>query len=163
MAERFGDFDSFARAQLTEIYSAAILANTLQFRATTLESGILINDGSGQFVFQALPRLAQIAPAFGAVFADVDGDEHLDLYIVQNFFGPERETGHMDGGVGLLLMGDGKGNFHPVWPDRSGLVVPGDATDVAAVDLDGNGSVDFVVGVNDEVPKLFLNQGVSKP
>ena len=33
----------------------------------------------------------------------------------------------MDGGLSLLLKGQGDGTFRCVWPDRSGLVVPGDA------------------------------------
>jgi len=158
LAKRFTDFDSFARASLSEIYPTAQLAKAHQFRGNTLESGILTNDGRGQLTFRPLSRLAQIAPAFGAAFADADGDGNLDLYIVQNFFGPEPETGRMDGGVSLLLKGDGKGNFEPVWPNKSGLMVSGDATDVTAGDFDGNGSIDFVVGVNDSAPVLFLNQ-----
>ena len=158
LAARFNDFDSFARASLSEIYPAAQLERAHQFRANTLESGILVNDGLGQLTFRPLPRLAQIAPAFGAAFADVDSDGILDLYIVQNFFGPEPETGHMDGGVSLLLKGDGLGEFEPMWPNESGLIVSGDAKDVAADDFDGNGSVDFVVSVNDGNPLLFLNQ-----
>ena len=54
---------------------------------------------------------------------DVNGDGHLDLYLVQNFYGPQRETGRMDGGVSLLLLGDGRGAWQPVWPSESGLVV----------------------------------------
>jgi len=69
----------------------------------TLESGVLLNDGHGHFTFHPLPRIAQVAPSYGAALADVDGDGKLDLYLVQNFFGPQRETGRMDGGVSLLL------------------------------------------------------------
>jgi hypothetical protein len=36
-------------------------------------------------------------------------------------------TGRFDGGVSLLLRGDGHGHFTAVSPADSGLVVPGDA------------------------------------
>ena len=36
---------------------------------------------------------------------DRTGDEFTDLYLVQNFFGPQIETGQMDGGLSLLLTG----------------------------------------------------------
>jgi hypothetical protein len=50
----------------------------------TLESGVLTNGGTGHLAFQALPRLAQIAPAFGAALVDVNHDGCLVLYLVQN-------------------------------------------------------------------------------
>ena len=55
----------------------------------------------------------------------------------------------MDGGLSLLLTGHGDGTFTPVWPKRSGLVVPGDAKSIVVTDLDGDGWEDFLVGVND--------------
>jgi hypothetical protein len=78
-----------------------------------------------------LPRPAQLAPINGFVYADLDGDGKADLYCVGNFFGPEPTTGRFDGGVSLLLRGDGRGNFTPVLPAESGLVAPGDVRAVA--------------------------------
>ena len=37
-----------------------------------------------------------------------------------------------------------------MWPDRSGLIVPGDAKSLTATDLNGDVWPDFVVGVNDD-------------
>jgi hypothetical protein len=54
----------------------------------------------------------------------------------------------MDGGLSVLLLGDGAGGFKPVWPGRSGLVVPDDAKGLARLDLNADGADDFVVGVN---------------
>jgi len=61
----------------------------------------------------------------------------------------------MDGGVSLLLKGDGLGGFHPVWPNESGLVVPGDARGIALTDLNGDARPDIVVTVNDAELKAF--------
>ena len=116
--------------------------------ATTLESGLLINDGGGRFEFRPLPRLAQIAPGFGVVLADINADGHQDIYMAQNFFAPQPETGHMDGGVSLLLEGAGSGDFKPVWPDQSGLVVYGDAKGLTTIDYSGDGRPDFFVAIN---------------
>ena len=113
------------------------------------------------WTFEALPRLAQISPGYGVVLTEVDGDGDLDLYMVQNFFGPQRETGRMDGGVSLLMLGNGDGTFEPVWPDRSGLLVPGDATALTATDLNGDGWTDFVVANNDGPAQAFVNRGRS--
>ncbi|MCP5110785.1 MAG: CRTAC1 family protein, partial [bacterium] len=104
--------------------------------------------GAPRFEFRPLPRLAQISPVFGLAFTEVDGDGRPDLYLVQNFFGPQRETGRMNGGVSLLLMNRESG-FEPVWPDKSGLIVPGDASSLSVTDLNADGLADFHIGIND--------------
>jgi hypothetical protein len=124
-----------------------------------LESGLLVNDGEGRFSFRPLPRLAQIAPGFGASLTDINGDANLDLYMVQNALNWAPDTGHLDGGVSLLLAGRGDGTFTPVWPDRSGLVVGGDATALTVADLNGDPWPDFLVAVNDGPVQAFVNNG----
>ena len=92
---------SFAMASLEEIYSSESLNESSRYSAKTLQSATLMNDGTGVFEFQSLPRLAQAAPGFGVVVTEVDGDGYPDIYMVQNFFSPQAETGRMDGGLSL--------------------------------------------------------------
>ena len=159
LKDRFPTFKSFALASLNDIYAAPTLESAQRFEVDTLESGVLINDGRGRFDFRPLPRLAQVAPGFGVVLTEVDGDGDTDLYLVQNFFSPQPETGRMDGGMSLLLLGGGDGTFRPVGPDRSGLVVTGDAKGLACTDLNRDGWADFVATVNDNEPAMFLSRG----
>ena len=63
----------------------------------------------------------------------------------------------MDGGVSLLLVGDGKGGFEPLWPNRSGIVVPGDARKVQVVDLNGDAKPDLVFAVQNGTWRAFRN------
>ena len=150
LADKFTTYTDFALAGLKDIYEPKCLDDSHRFEANTLESGILINDGVGGFTFTPLPRLAQLAPSFGLAFADADNDGNTDLYVVQNFYGPQPETGRMAGGVRLLLRGTGNGTFRPIAPSKSGLVVSGDAKSLTTADINGDGKLDFVVGVNDD-------------
>ena len=158
VTKQFPSFHEFAVASLAEIYTPRCLKESQRFAANSFESGLLINDGTGRFTFQPFPRLAQISPVYGTVLTDVDGDGLTDIYLVQNFFAHQRETGRMDGGVSLLLTGNGEGVFDPVWPDRSGLVVAGDAKASTSTDLNGDGWVDFVVAVNNGRVLTFENR-----
>ena len=157
LAEEFPTYDAFARASVEELFPRG-LDGALRLEANTFESGVFVNDGRGAFEFAPLPRLAQISPGFGAVVSDVDGDGAADLYVVQNAFDPRHETGRFDGGLSLLLEGNGDGTFEPVWPDDSGLIVPGDAKGLTRADVDGDGAADFVVGINDGEVMTFLNR-----
>lgn len=160
--EKLPTYHEFAISSLTDIYTPAGLDSADRYEVNWLESCLLVNtgveDGVPRFEFRKLPRIAQASPVFGSTLTDVDGDGNLDLYLVQNFHGPQRETGNMDGGVSLLMKGDGAGNFQPVWPDRSGLLVGGDAKALAVTDLDQDQRPDFVVSINNGRPLGFLNR-----
>ena len=152
---RLPTFHSFAIKSLESIYSQSRLDKSRRFEANTLASGIFMNDGGGRFSFVQLPRIAQAFPVSGIAIHDFTNDDRLDIYIVGNSGSPQRETGNMDGGVSLLLKGDGLGGFHPVWPHESGLVVPGDARGIALTDLNGDSKLDVIVTVNDAELKAF--------
>jgi hypothetical protein len=155
---KFDSFKSFATATLDEVYASSRLEQAVRLEANTLESGVFMNNGAGRFSFKPLPRLAQAAPGFGVVTLDVDGDGNLDIYMVQNSFSPQPETGHFDGSMSLLLRGSGNGEFNPVWPSESGLIVPGDAKPVGVVDLNSDGRPDVIVGVNGGNVLYFVNR-----
>ena len=157
LTKKFKTYHNFASSSLTELYTDPKLAGATRFEATTLETGMLINDGRGRFVFKPLPRLAQVAPAFGVALADLDGDSHLDCVLAQNFFSPQRETGRMDGGQSLVMQGDGCGNFTGLLPPSSGVSVPGDAKCVTIADLNADAWPDLIFGVNNDELKVFEN------
>ncbi len=150
-------FRDFAGSTLEDIFGKG-LPEAEVWTATHLESGVLLNQG-GTFEYRALPRLAQASPGYGAAIADLDGDGRADVVIAQNFFGREPETGHWDGGLGLLLRGDGAGGLTPVWPAESGIVIDGPATGLALCDSDGDGRPDVAVTRNNARPLLFHNDG----
>jgi hypothetical protein len=166
---KFTSFQAFASASLQEIYTDECLNQSLHLSANCLESGVLLNEtssgGNPRFRFQPLPRLAQISPIFGLALADVDGDQNLDLYVVQNFFSPQRETGRMDGGVSLLMLGKGDGSFKPVAPRDSALIASDDAKSLCVVDLNRDGRPDFIVGNNNAAIRPFVStdQAIRNP
>jgi hypothetical protein len=83
----------------------------------------------------------------------------MDIFAVQNSYAPVPVIGRFDGGVGVLLRGDGQGNFTVVPPAESGLVVPGDAKALVTLDLDDDGQADFVTSRNQGSLLAFRNLG----
>lgn len=162
IATKFEKYHDFAIAGLSEIYSEPKLEHALRLEANELASGLLLNDGRANFTFLPLPQLAQVAPCFGLAFLDADADGKPDLYVSQNFYAPQRETGRMSGGLGALLLGNGDGTFREIWPEQSGIAVPGDARGVATIDLDADGWQDLAISQNSGNLQVFLNLGGKK-
>ncbi len=160
--QKLPTYHEFAISPLVAIYTDDGLDAADKYEANYLASCLLINTGSvegvPQFEFRKLPHVVQASPVFGSALIDVNGDGNLDLYVVQNFHSPQVETGNMDGGVSMLLTGDGTGYFSPVWPDRSGMVVGGDAKSLTVVDLNADQRPDFFVSVNNGRPVALLNK-----
>ena len=123
------------------------------------ENVLYRNIGDGTFENVSVSAgVADSRWATSCAFSDTDRDGFLDLYAVQNFSGPQRETGYMYGGVSQLMLGDGTGYFDPVPPEDSGLIVPGDATSLTVNDINNDGRADFFVGVNNGKYMSFINQ-----
>jgi hypothetical protein len=156
LRDKYTSYHDFALAKLTDLYTERRLSESHRFAATTLESGVLLNQGGLRFEFHPLPVLAQASPAFGVVVSEMNGDTAPDIYMVNNFFGPQPETGRMDGGLSLMLHGRGDGRFDPHWPVQSGLVVAADAKSLILADTDHDGLQEIIVGVNDAAPLCFV-------
>lgn len=150
--ERYIDYGN---SSVEKILGAAF-AKASVLEADTLSSMIFLNRGD-HFEAAALPRDAQLAPAMGISPADFDGDGNQDIFLAQNFFATTPETFRSDAGRGLLLRGDGKGNFGPVAGQESGLLIYGEQRGCAAADYDGDGRVDLAVSQNGNRTRLYRN------
>lgn len=162
LAKKFKTYHDFALAPLAEIYTQPKLEEAERFAAHELRSGILLNDGKGRFTYKPLPHEAQLSPVMGMVFGDFDSDGHLDLVLAENFYQPQFESGRYDGGVGLLLKGHGDGEFTPVHPAESGIFIPGDSREIAAIDLNADGHQELAVARNGAQALVFVNQSAAR-
>lgn len=158
LGEKFTTYRAFAAASLEEIYTPECLDDSYQCSANWLQSVVLLNDGSGTFQVKPLPVEAQLSPGFGVAVAEFTGDGVPDLFVAQNFFSPQPETGNMDGGLGCVLNGNGDGTFSAISPRESGVVIPGDAAAALAVQINGDHAPDLLVATNNGALHLLESQ-----
>ncbi|GAB2790926.1 VCBS repeat-containing protein [Rhabdobacter roseus] len=131
MRARFHTYDDFTKATFENLFSEQERKEALLLQANYLASVYIENKGNGQFELRALPTLAQLAPINGMIADDFDADGNLDVLLVANDFGNETSTGRYDAANGLLLKGDGQGNFQPLTHPTTGFYVPGNAKGLA--------------------------------
>src|SRR5205814_8344926 len=130
---RYPRYEDYARQTVSDIFSAADLKGAVFKQARTFATALARNNGDGSFTLVPLPREAQIAPVYGILASDIDGDGKLDLLLAGNFDGVKPDIGRMSAGYGLYLRGDGKGHFSPLREVESGFFVPGQARDIKRV------------------------------
>jgi hypothetical protein len=159
LSKRFPTYGAFAKASVEEIFGAEALATARKLTATELRSGVFLQQADGTFRFSPLPRAAQIAPINTIVARDLDGDGKLDLLCAGNNFGPEPNTGRFDGGLGLLLRGDGRGGWTPVPTCDSGISITGEARAAGSVNLPNTKTPAIAVVRSDGPVLLFTANG----
>ncbi len=122
-------------------------------QAHTFATSLARNNGDGSFTLVPLPLEAQLAPVYGILPGDFDGDGKTDLLLAGNFDGVKPEIGRMAASYGLFLKGDGAGNFAPVRASESGFLVPGQARDIQRIRT-RQGEL-YVVSRNNDRPLVF--------
>jgi hypothetical protein len=130
---RFPSHGAFADKGIQQLFTPAQLRDAQHYQVDTFASVYLHNEGSGVFAAMPLPNLAQIAPIKSILVRDLDGDGSLDLLVAGNLYAAEPNTPRADAANGLMLRGDGKGRFTPVWPRESGFLAPRDASGLAVL------------------------------
>ena len=134
--KRFATYRPFALAAMDQVLTPEQRNGALRLQADILQSCYLRNDGGGKFTMIPLPKEAQFSVLNGMVVDDFDEDGNLDVLINGNDYGTEVGTGRYDALNGLLLKGDGAGNFIPLSILQSGIYIPGNGK--ALVKLKGS-------------------------
>jgi hypothetical protein len=154
MRVKFQNYKSFAEATMDSVLTPDMRKGALRLKANMLQSCFIRNDGNGKFTMIPLPIEAQVSQLCGMTVDDFDGDGNLDVMINGNDYGTEVTTGRYDAFNGLMLKGDGKGNFKPLTILQSGVYLPGDGR--ALVKLRGaNGNYLLAASQNKDFMKVF--------
>ena len=155
LAERYPSYESFARVDKDALIQALPIKNRQILRVHTLDTGLLINDGEGHFMFRPLPPLAQLAPSFGALIQDVDGDGWQDVVLGQNATTRSPELGPSAAGMAMLLRGRGDGSFEPMPPTHSGLNAFQETRSLARIEMGDGPAQGLLFGINRRAPQAY--------
>ena len=164
--KNLGTYKKFAISSLSDIYTPNRLETSGKLEMTELRSMVFYNESSkGKVSFRsaALPRMAQLAPGFGVVLTELNGDSQPDLVIAQNFFSPQREVGRMSGSSGASILSalkDGTFEVHDTY--NTGVILTGDTKGVTVNEFNGDGIPDLSFTVNNGSVSTFLNTSRKK-
>lgn len=157
LKKKFARHAAYAKADMETIFSPSELASALQLEAKIFATTYFENRGNGTFAIKPLSNEAQLSPTNKILAADFTDDGNLDFLLAGNNYSADVESGPFDAGNGLLLLGDGKGNFVPVLSRDSGFSATKAATDLAALKL-ANGKELILVANNNDALQAFIKE-----
>ena len=161
IANKFPTYLAFGTSDLEQVYGKEALAKALHYQAYNMATSYLEND-NGNLKLSSLPNELQIAPTNAIASGDFDGDGNMDILTVGNQYPVEVETGRYDAHIGLMLKGNGKGNFTPVPVTQSGFFVEGDARRMQTILIGANKKPHFLVARNRDGLLLFEGKKASE-
>jgi hypothetical protein len=146
LRKKFLRYASYSNVSVADIFTPDQLTHATAFLANDMNSSVFINSGGGKFEEKKLPAEAQFFPVNGIQCMDVNKDGNMDILLAGNDYSTEVETGRNDAGIGLVLLGNGKGDFKPLPVTNTGFFVPGDVKALENITIQGKRS--FIAGKN---------------
>jgi hypothetical protein len=153
LKDKIKKYDVFASLELKEVYGEDQLKNALHYKTDTFASSYIENLGDGTFKVKPLPSLAQLSNINDMLIQDFNADGILDVLATENLYVSEIETPRNDAGTGLLLLGDGKGNFNVKRGAEIGFYTPNDAKQIIPITVKNKEGI--LVGNNNGVLQYF--------
>ncbi|MEJ2005657.1 MAG: VCBS repeat-containing protein, partial [Cyclobacteriaceae bacterium] len=145
--QRFDSYKEYGQTTIDQLLTPEEMEGALEVSTDYLHSSYIENLGNGKFNIRPLPLAAQVAPVNGINSGDFNNDGNLDVILIGNDYGNEVNMGQYDAMTGVLLLGDGKGNFSSVSVTESGFIVNGDAKALARI-VSGNGGEFYLASQN---------------
>jgi enediyne biosynthesis protein E4 len=152
--KKYPSYESYASQTINDIFPAKDLKDALVLKACVFASCTLENKGNNQFSLSPLPPIAQFSPIYAMQTGDYNQDGNPDLILAGNFFGTRIRFGEYDANKGLLLTGNGKGDFAVMNDMQSGFYIHGEVRDIADVKR-ASGKNILVFALNNDSVRLY--------
>lgn len=154
LKKKFLHYKDYRDVKLEDIITPLQKGNSALMKVEEFRSVILEYD-SGKFKLTPLPMEAQYFPVYGIKSTDLNGDGNLDVLLTGNLSATQPDFGSYDAGVGLILIGDGKGDFRSMSPNQSGFVTLGEGRDIAIIKEANSSAPIYLVSRNNQTLLTF--------
>jgi enediyne biosynthesis protein E4 len=148
-------YEKYGTATVEDIFTKSAVASAARLDAKTFKTTYFENDGKGNFTAKSLPYEAQMAPVKNILSDDFNKDGNSDILLIGNDSSAETETGVYDAFNGVLLLGNGKGNFTFAKNKDIGLWASHEARDIKKLQL-ANGSFIYLVANNNAELQILV-------
>jgi hypothetical protein len=146
---RFPDYKSYADAGLHDIFTPEELRGAKKLSANCFSTSLFLSNSQHKLKSVTLPLEAQYAPVHAMNVLDYNHDGKIDVLLAGNQNQARLRFGKADANYGVLLQGNGQGNFTYVPQTKSGLQLKGDVRSILSLNNL------LLVGVNQQPVKAY--------
>lgn len=132
---RFNSYKSYAGATLQDVFTAEEISLAKHHTANHMLTTLFLSKEENGYQEFNLPAQAQYAPVFTITKIDYNKDGNEDLLLCGNITQTKIKTGKFDANYGVLLRGNGQGEFTYINQIQSGFKLQGDVRSV--IELNG--------------------------
>ncbi|MEA5140832.1 VCBS repeat-containing protein [Arcicella rigui] len=147
--KKFINYESYADATLNDIFDSSELDGAEKLLANDFKTSYFSMDAQGKFIEKSLPLEVQFAPIHAIQVMDFNNDGVKDLILAGNQNITRLKMGKYDANYGVVLQGNGKGEFTYIPQKKSGLQLKGDVRSVILVNRN------LIFGINQSVLKVY--------
>jgi enediyne biosynthesis protein E4 len=152
LRQKFPTYTSYSNTTLQDIINEDQLKSAKKLEADHFETTYFEND-KGVFKAKKLPLEANFLPVYAIATGDFNHDGKQDIILGGNTDHARIKIGKIDAGYGMMLKGDGKGNFTYVPQLESGLAVKGCIRDIIKTGDKKNEKLIFTI--NNQTPQIY--------
>lgn len=152
LRQKFPTYTAYSNVTLQDILSEEQFKSANKLDANDFETTYFEND-NGIFKAKRLPLEANFFPVYAITTGDFNRDGKQDIILGGNTDRARIKIGKIDAGYGMMLKGDGKGNFIYVPQIESGLSVKGCIRDILKA-TDKN-QEKLIFTVNNQAPVIY--------
>ena len=158
LRRNFLKYNSFRNVRRQDIVADGDRARFIVRQAFCFSS-CYVENANGKFHLKPLPPESQMFPIFSFATGDFDKDGHSDILAGGNLYAVQPDLGRYDGGHGLLMLGNSKGDWKAVQPEVSRFLVNGQIRDIKVVADKAGGDRIYVSRNNDRLITFRLPSG----
>lgn len=153
-------FSTYRDVPMDQLFDPAIFEKSLKLEIHKLNTVLFLSTREGTLKEKQLPVQAQFTPVFGIASVDVNDDGNLDLLVGGNMYKMKPELGINDASYGMLLTGNGEGDFEYVNYTESGIFCKGEVRGIIEV---ASGEDAYIIFArNDERPYVVQSTKMNK-
>ncbi len=130
LRSKFTNFEGYADATMETIFGEEELADAQKKTINHLATSLFLSNATGKYKLKELPVQAQFAPVQAIQFLDYDKDTNLDVLLCGNDSHQKLRMGKSDANYGVLLKGNGQGDFEYIPQTASGFDIKGDVQSI---------------------------------
>jgi len=156
LKKKYLRYENYKEQTIEDIFTPQQLSQAVKLDAYMMQSTVFLNNKNGTFTTKPLPIQAQLSSMYGIAADDFDKDGNIDILMGGNFYESKPETGIYDASYGIMLKGDGKGNFMALPAQQSGINIRGAIRDIAIIQARKRKLV-LIAKNNDNIQLLDVN------